>query len=358
MSIALEEALKPAAAAKALTDVHFTICPVFNASNIAVELGWLDEEFQRAGANGIYLRSLANGAGFLPHFTHSLPNLFRDGGAIPTIQSKADRTDTTLIGLTWGQRGGQILVRSRSGIRRVADLKGRKIGLYHSLNRNKIDFHRATGHRGIVLALELAGLSEKDVEIVNLDDENNPKWAPARKPSELWQRNRAHRAPLQDEEAVALREGHVDAIHAGPSLADVLLSTGEFTSIEDLGARPDWTLQVANGPYTIAVNTAFAEEHPEVIVAFLRASIRAGRWANANKAAAAAIFTRVTQSENAALIERLLDGVDLVPNLSAKNLAAIDIQKKFLRDHGYVKNDFDVNDWADSSYLEKALRSL
>jgi hypothetical protein len=28
-----------------LVEAHYTICPVFVASNIAVELGWLDEEF-------------------------------------------------------------------------------------------------------------------------------------------------------------------------------------------------------------------------------------------------------------------------------------------------------------------------
>lgn len=25
------------------TEVHYTICPVLNAANVAVELGWLDE---------------------------------------------------------------------------------------------------------------------------------------------------------------------------------------------------------------------------------------------------------------------------------------------------------------------------
>lgn len=340
-----------------VVEAHYTICPVFVASNVAVELGWLDEEIKRAGGKAVYLRSLANNAGWIPHYTHGLKNLFRDGGAIPTIQSRADRTSTKLIGLTWAQRGGQIIVRTDSGIHRVSDLKGRKIGLFRSLNTQKIDFVRATAHRGILLALELSGLTSKDVQIVDLDDADTPKFAIAQKPAELWAQTRGH-GSHKETDLIALSEGRVDAIYSNPGRSDTLVKTGLYTVIEDLADYPDWTLQVANGPYTTAVNTEFAEAHPEIVVAFLRAAIRAGRWINEHRAAAAEIFTRVTFYPNAKLVEELLQGLNLVPQLSPKNLAAITIQKKFLIDHGYVKNDFDVNDWADSSYLEEALASL
>ena len=359
MSLTLDPKPRTVETHPKLTEAYYTICPVFTASNVAVELGWLDEEFKKVSAKATYLRSLANSAGWIPHYTHSLANLFRDGGSIPTIESKADRTDTKLIGLTWAQAGGQILVRSRSGIHRVADLKGRKIGLYHSLNKNKIDFHRATAHRGILLALELAGLNSKDVELIDIDNADDPQFASSQKPAELWAQSRAHRSnPHEESEVLALKGGCVDAIYANPGKADSLVRTGEFAIIEDLASYPDWTLQVANGPYTNAVSAELAEKHPEVVIAFLRASIRAGRWINEHRAAAAEIFKRVTFYSNVKLIERQIAEVDFVPQLSPLHLAAIDIQKKFLRDHGYVKNDFDVNEWADSSYLEEALRSI
>ncbi len=84
---------------------------------------------------------------------------------------------------------------------------------------------------------------------------------------------------------------------------------------------------MANGPYTIAVNADFANEFPGIIVGYLRASIRAGRWINQHPAAAAEIFTRVTFNQDAKLVEQLLAGLDFVPNLSPKNLTAIDIQR-------------------------------
>lgn len=343
-----------------VVEALYTICPVFVASNIAVELGWLDEEFKRIGAKGTYLRSLPNNAGWIPHFTHSLPNLFRDGGAIPTIRARADLTDTKLVGLTWGQTGGQIVVRSDSGIHRVADLKGRRFGIVTSINKGKIDFARATAHRGILLALALAGLTEKDVEIVDLPDADDPKFAEAQRPSELWSQTRARSAdPSRAHDLAALQEGRVDAIYGNPGRTEALTESGRYTIIDDLARYPDWTLQVANGPYTTAVNTDFAKRHPEVVVAFLRAAVRAGRWANRNKQAAAEIFARVTLYDNPKLIERQIANVDFVPKLSPKNIAAIEIQKTFLREHGYIKNDFSVADgWVDATYLEEAIRSI
>lgn len=335
----------------------YTICPVLNASAVAAELGWLDEEFRRVGAKGVYLRSLADNAGWIPHYTHGRPNLFRDGGAIPTIQAKADLTDTTLIGLTWGQTGGQILVHADSGIHRVADLRGRRIGLIKSLNSAKIDFQRATAERGIELALALAGLSRAEVDIVDLEHADDQSYAPAAKPSEVWGRARAHFGHLAADVA-AIEAGTVDAIYSGDARAFGLVATGRYKVIEDLAQHADWTLQVANGPYTAAVNTAFAKAHRDVVVAFLRAAIRAGRWINEHRAAAADLFRRVTFYEDARQVERIIADFDLVPNLSARNLAAIDIQKNFLISHGYVRNDFDVRAWADSSYLEEALASL
>ena len=111
-------------------EAYYTICPVLVASNIAVELGWLDEEFKRAGGKATFLRSLPENGGWLPHYRHSFNPLFRDGGAIPTLWAKADLTDTTLIATTASQRAGQVVVRAGSGIRRVQDLAGR-IGRAH-----------------------------------------------------------------------------------------------------------------------------------------------------------------------------------------------------------------------------------
>jgi len=45
-------------AVKQTADALYTICPVFVASNVAAEKGWLQEEFEKSGVSLRYLRSL------------------------------------------------------------------------------------------------------------------------------------------------------------------------------------------------------------------------------------------------------------------------------------------------------------
>jgi hypothetical protein len=47
-----------------------------------------------------------------------------------------------------------------------------------------------------------------------------------------------------------------------------------------------------------------------------------------------------------------------VPNLSLQNLAAIEIAKDFMLSHGYIKNDFDVHEWAAPHFAEEAAKQL
>ncbi|EIQ01680.1 ABC-type nitrate/sulfonate/bicarbonate transport system, periplasmic component [Opitutaceae bacterium TAV1] len=345
------------ASSAALTEVVYTICPVFVASHVAVELGWLDEELRKAGASLKYLRSLSPEIGWLPHFSHKLDNLFRDGGNIPSIWAHADNVRTRLIGLTWSPAGGRILTRADSGIYRVAGLRGRKFGLSKSLNADKVDWWRGTGERSIEVALGLAGLTRKDVEIVDIGNPDNIGLGNASKPADLWTHRRRDDLYFTPE-VQALRDGKVDAVYSSYGRALALERTGEFKSIEDLENHPDWTLQIANSPWALTVNADLADSHPEIVVAFLRASLRAGRWVNANREAAATILHRVTYYPTVEDTARAIRHVDFVHNLSPRNLAGIGIEKEFLLTHGYIKRDFDVNAWAAHDLLAEAHRSL
>ena len=48
----------------------------------------------------------------------------------------------------------------------------------------------------------------------------------------------------------------------------------------------------------------------------------------------------------------------MVPNLSPQNLASVEIGKNFMLSHGYIKNDFDVHEWAAPEFLEQAAKEL
>ena len=86
----------------------------------------------------------------------------------------------------------------------------------------------------------------------------------------------------------------------------------------------------------------------------MKAMIKVGRWANENKHAAGAILNRQTFYQDAEDTYKGIKDVDMVPSLSAQNLECIRIGKDFMFSHGYIKHDFDVDEWAAPEFLEKA----
>jgi ABC-type nitrate/sulfonate/bicarbonate transport system substrate-binding protein len=101
-----------------------------------------------------------------------------------------------------------------------------------------------------------------------------------------------------------------------------------------------------------------AEQHPELVVTFLKAMIKVGRWANAHKRAAAVILDRQTYYRDAEDTYQSIKLIDMVPSLSPRNLAQIEIGKDFMLKHGYIQRDFDVQQWAAPEFLEKAGKEL
>ncbi len=100
------------------------------------------------------------------------------------------------------------------------------------------------------------------------------------------------------------------------------------------------------------------EEHPEIVVAIMKGMIKVGRWANEHKHAAAAILDKQTYYLDVEDTYRNILPVDMVPNLSPQNLAAIEINKDFMLDHDYIEHDFDVHEWAAPEFFERAAMEL
>ncbi|MFC1696226.1 ABC transporter substrate-binding protein [Pseudomonadota bacterium] len=345
-------------------EVYYTNCPLISASNVDQELGWTREEFKKLGVKYAFMRSVRE-TDWYPHYIHNQDNLIRFGGLFPPIQVNADMRKTRLLGLTHvPYEGGCMLVRAKDNIFRMSDLKGKRIALSKSLNTLKNDWWRIQEEQGIEMMLRMNGMTRNDVKIVEFpypdDWYNNPAMLdPMENPSELWLK-RDHKRDLAFRPAeTALLEGKVDAIYTQSKVFQHLQeATGELAAIEDLSRYPDWRLQVANIPAAITCTDVMAEEHPELVVAFMKGMIRVGRWANEYKHAAAAILNRQTFYLDVEDTYRGIKDMDMVPNLSAQNLAMVNIGKDFMLSHGYIKNDFDVNKWAAPEFFEQAAREL
>ena len=344
-------------------EVYYTNCPLVSASNVDQELGWTREEFKKIGVKYGFLRSVREN-NWYPHYIHNLDNLIRFGGLFPPIAVRADVRRTRLLGVTHVYEGGCLLVRARDDIYRMDELKGKKIGITRSLNTIKNDWWRIQEEQGIELMLRVNRMTRDDVEIVDFpypDDwyDNPAMLDPMENPSELWlKRDHKHDLAFRPLET-ALETGVVDAIYTQSHVFQRLQeATGKYKAIEDLSRYPDWTLQVANVPAVITCTDEMAEEHPELVVTFMKGMIKVGRWANEHKHAAAAILDKQTFYLDVEDTYRGIKDVDMVPNLSPQNLVSVEIGKDFMLSHGYIANDFDVHEWAAPEFLEQAARDL
>ena len=345
-------------------EVYYTNCMLISASNVDQELGWTREEFKKLGVEYSYMRSRRE-TDWYPHYIHNQDNLIRFGGLFPPIHVNADIRRTKLLGVTHAPKeGGCMMVRSRDDIYTMSDLKGKKIGLSKSMNQVKNDWWRIQEHQGIELMLRMNGMTIDDIELVEFpyadDWYNDPKMLePMYNPSDL-QLQRDHKndlayRPLE----TALLTGVIDACYSQSKVFQHLQeATGKLKAIEDLSLYPDWTLQVANIPAAITCTEEMYNEHPELAIAFMKGMIRVGRWSNENKPAAAKILDRQTFYLNVEDTYEGIKPIDLVPNLSPQNLVSVEIGKDFMLKHGYIKNDFDVHEWAAPDILEKAAREL
>ncbi|MGE4322988.1 MAG: ABC transporter substrate-binding protein [Sphingobium sp.] len=340
-------------------EVLHTLCPGPQASYFSVAHGWTLEELTRAGAKKLtYLRTIPDPEELWPHVGHRSESLIREGGNWPPIWTRADIGDTVLVAtLAPSPEAGQILVRVDSGIYNVAQLRGRKIGVPKGLNNKKLDFNRVPLHRGVRDALLVNNVGYDEVTIVDLLHDDWAVELPSQTPAERAGRFAAinvHEA----HDVLALAAGEVDAIFTNRAKTKQLEATGKFKAIEDLGRHPDWTLTGAGTP-VITVSGKLARENPEYVVAYLRAAIRGGRWVNEHPRAAAELFaSRSGPHLDIDTLTAELASQDYIPKLDPQALGGLEVQKRFLKDFGYIKNDFDIADWVDPSFLEQAHASL
>jgi ABC-type nitrate/sulfonate/bicarbonate transport system substrate-binding protein len=344
-------------------ELWYTNCPVVSASNVDEALGWTREELKKVGVKYAYFRSTRENDWY-PHYIHNLDNLIRVGGMFPPVHVHADLRRTRLLGATPVYEGGCMIVRAKDDIYRMTELKGKKIGLSKSLNTLKNDWWRVTEEQGIELMLRINGMTRADVEIVEFPYPDNwygePKMSvPFENPTELWlTRDPKHDTSVRPLEA-ALESGAVDAIYTQSKYFQHLQeATGKYKAIEDLSKYSDWTLQSCNLPAVYTCSDVMAEEHPELVVAFLKGIIKVGRWCNEHRHAAAAILDKATFYLDVEDTYRNIRDVDFVPSLSPQSLAAIEVGKNFMFSHGYIKNDFDVKEWAAPEFLEQAAKQV
>lgn len=337
--------------------IVLTRCPVGNATEIALQKGWLVEEFGKRQVQFNLLQELPRSE-WVKHFTQEPPLTFRDGGNIPPIWAQANGIETRVIGFNFLRHTQAILVKNDSKIVDFRQLKRRRVALPRRLN-DKVDFWWATVKRGWLTALAAHGFSEEDVEFIDLPVEKSyladRKYDTA---NALFDHNKNGRTFLQVE-AEALLNGQVDSIYAAGGRATEIVDAGIGRIIFDVAKQPGLS-QINNlFPTVITVGEEFARNHPELVRVYLEQLIRAGIWARSHREETIEIFAKRTYvSKEAAAISRSADFHEyLILEITNEAIAALESQKNFLLKQNFIQNDFDVRDWVDRSFLESLLET-
>jgi len=345
---------------RAVTELWYTRCPVPTASSLAIAQGWLDDEFAPDGITVASLRAVTNDTVRESHFDHTQPDSFRQGGNIPPIWTRSRGSDVRLIGLSWAHQYQAIVALPGSGIDGPTGLRGRRIGIASRLN-DQIDFWRATSLRGFDSTLRHVGLTLDDVTIVDLPVEEQylrPGFDAAETASHsgslfgAWSNRRLQRAEL-----LALIRGEVDAIYIaggrGPDL-DALVGV---EVVFDIAGADDDTLKINNiTPAALTVSGALLDDRPDLVARYVAATIRAARWGREH----AAETRRIIAHEVGIAEDFVLPGypqdihANLEPSLDPRLVAAIESQRDFLLEHGFIDSTFDVHEWIDEGPLNAA----
>jgi len=240
-------------------------------------------------------------------------------GDLAAIIGKASGLDTRLLAATGRGVNHYLGVQPGSGIKTLADLKGKRVGIFRG-TASQLSFDNA---------LASAGLSEKDLKVISLDFNAALAALAAKQIDATW-----GLAGL-----FALRE---------KGLAEIPLST------RDLGGAG--TLQAV-----LIGNGAFVDAHPEITQRLLKVELQALAWAGAEANHAAFIDLVSNQAGYPPIVlqteykDRPLAEA-LSPQLDAGFLGQLDASIQAARQYGLIRRDFKAADWARPDYLAGAAR--
>src|SRR4051794_5857184 len=340
---------------RAVAELWYTRCPVPTASSLAIAQGWLDDEFAPDDIKVASLRASADPQVRESHFAHRQADSFRQGGNIPPIWARSHGHDVRLIGLSWAEQYQAIVALKGSGIAGPQDLRGRRLALARRVN-DQIDFWHATALHAYEKVLRHAGLGLEDVTLVDLPVEEPylPRHATSHSGS-LFGAYTNRR--LQSSEVVALIRGDVDVIYVaggrGPDLEALL----DLDVVFDIQAAADESIKINNiPPAALTVSGALLEDRPDLVARYVAATIRAARWAVEHPVET----RRIIAHEVGVAEDFVLPGypreihAHLEPSLDERLVSGIEAQQRFLLEHGYIDEGFDVRAWIDPAPLEAA----
>jgi len=346
---------QPTSANRDIDTIWYTRCPVPTAFSLAIQLGSLAEEFAADGIKVSSLAQIGDRSVLQSHFNHSLADSFRYGGNIPPIWARSEGADTKLIGIAVIDAPHVVLTLPDSGIRTVADLKGKRLSVPRRVN-DQIDFWRAGAIRTYEVALATAGLSFDDVTLVDVPVEQSyidPQGGSTLTGSIFASARR--RGGLSGDLA-ALVQGRVDAIFSESSFGTHLARFIGAHVVYNVHGHPDPRVRHNNAiPQALTVSGSLVRDRPDLVARVVARILVAAEWARQERervihiTALEANVPEEVADETYPLLEKQLH-----TRLDDEAIDLIRLRKQFLLSHNFIRSDFDLDEWVDEQPLRDA----
>ena len=239
-------------------------------------------------------------------------------GDLPQIIGRANGLKTKILLASGAHAPIYLAVPVGSPVRKVSDLRGRKVSIFRGTNN----------HLAAVKVLAGYGLQERDVQVINMDTATTN---------------------------AALTARDIDAAFGNFPLAGL----AEKNIVEII-----YTTKGDNPAYerhsTLIGQEAFIKAHPDITQKIVSAIVRAARWSSeeANREAFFEISSRTGFPASGYRYD--FSGQQLnyrnSPIIDASIIESYRFQAKQAREFGLLRRDVNVDGWFDRSFLDAALK--
>jgi len=276
----------------------------------AREKQYFEKAFEKVGVK-VTWNEFASGP---PHF-EALASGRLDFGAVggtPVIAGQSGNVDFKAIAvLSDGKKGNSIVVPKGSSIKKLKELKGKKIGVAKG----------SSAYHFLYMALDQAGLKDSDIEIIQLQP---------------------------DEARPALDNGSIDAW----SIWEPYATTAVFQGAKVLVTGEDLNI---NAPSFLVARTKFTEEHPDLTVLFLRTYEEVRQYFVEDIEGVSRDLAEA-QKVDVNIIRSVLENSDPILTPTTEEFAkAHQDQADFLYTAGGIDKQIDTSKVIENKFVEEAL---
>jgi ABC-type nitrate/sulfonate/bicarbonate transport system substrate-binding protein len=325
---------------------YSTSAAVPTVSALATHLGFLDEEFASEFDIDVIVSrrdhptpsDLKRGNGYW----------IRDSELTPAMKNRAAGSDSRLVALSFLETSSPVVTLTSSGIRSVADLKDKRLGILTTREGFR-DLGYAQQLKVYTTALSTRGLTLHDIRFVPFERDKpapiafRPQDEKIKTPLEVG-RDIAERLQRHEFDAIAVDSASDVAHHAS---IRILYDTLE---------HPDYLARAhADTLRGIVVSGHVLRERRDLIVRVLARLLQAAEWAKAHpEDTAVALAGRFSINFDGLTgkYKNLSEGLQV--NLGIEKILSLKAQKNFLLRHRLLPKDFDIDPWIDHGPLVEA----